>query len=120
MSMAIIEPIEKSPIMFTSALKSSMWKGNDNHVQVNPLLSPLTPSPLDASFLLTYALHYEVKVMRKVWNFFNENRILKKTERTNNQIARSMFASKTKRKVFVALHKHYLAHFGHKFAKMQA
>jgi len=51
-----------------------MWKvGNQKQVHLNflPLQSPLTPSPLDASFLLTYALHYEVKVMRKVWDAIN-------------------------------------------------
>ena len=97
-----------------------MWKGHQQPSLKSPMLSPMTPSPLESSFLLTYALHFEVKLMRKIWDNLKEHSIIRQTERTNSKLARKHYAIKIKSKIFVAIHKYYLAHFGHKFAKIQA
>ena len=79
-----------------------------------------SPSQFDRSFLLFYALHYEVKLMRKVWDFFKSNRYQRRRDRRNDTVSKDAYVTKLKSRAFILLHKNHLNHYGHKFAKEQA
>lgn len=79
-----------------------------------------SPSNLDRSFLLTYALHFEVKLMRKIWEHLKANRWERKRERRNDTVSKNAYVTTLKRKAYIVLHQNHLNHYGHKFAKEQA
>jgi len=85
---------------------------------IKPTASQRDVSPSqDASFLLNYALHYEVKHMRRVWTLLVQFKLNRQLERKKTGLAYQTYIRKLLTKSFLSLHKYYLSHFGHKFAK---
>ena len=71
----------------------------------------------NSHFLLTYALHYEVKLMRKAWNVLMQTRYDNMKEKLCNHLSQFHRAKRLKLNAFKGLHEHLILHYGHKFAK---
>ena len=74
----------------------------------------------EASQMLSYALHYEVKLMRKAFQQLHSHNLTLQTEKLNYKISKQRYVKSLKLKALRAMHGHFLAHFGHKNAKEQA
>jgi hypothetical protein len=74
-------------------------------------------SEYNNSFILIYALHYEVKLMRKIWKALSHYRLQSMRTQLHHQLAEYHYAKKLRDRAFVALRRHSADHYGHKFAK---
>ena len=89
-------------------------------------MTPLTPatdqSPtrLESSFMLAYALHYEVGLMRKIMMTLKHLRLLRQKERLNARLAGQTALRNLKLKSFRTLRQFYTKHCGHQESNRQA
>ena len=63
--------------------------------------------------MLAYALHYEVRLMRKIMIIFKHLRLIRQKERLHTRLARQTYMKNLKHKTFISLHRYYIKHEGH-------
>lgn len=71
-------------------------------------------------YLLTYALHYEVVLMKKAFQSLAQNRFDKMKKNLCVHLAEFHRMKRLKTLAFRLLHEHLIEHYGHRFAKVRA
>jgi hypothetical protein len=79
-----------------------------------------SPTRLESSFMLAYALHYEVGLMRKIMMTLKHLRLLRQKERLNARLAKETAIRNLKFKTFKTLRQYYNKHGGHQESNRQA
>lgn len=70
--------------------------------------------------MLAYALHYEVRLMRKIMIIFKHLRLRRQKERLHTRLATQTYMRNLKQKTFISLHRHFIQHEGHAESNKQA
>jgi hypothetical protein len=70
--------------------------------------------------MLVYALHYEVKLMRKAFQVIQANSLINQTQKLNYKISKQRYLKSLKLKALRAIHTNFINHYGHKNANVQA
>ena len=74
----------------------------------------------DTSQMLVYALHYEVKLMRKAFQVIQANSLINQTQKLNYKISKQRYLKSLKTKALRSLHHYYINHFGNATRNQQA
>lgn len=70
--------------------------------------------------MLVYALHYEVKLMRKAFQVIQANSLINQTAKLNYKISKQRYLKSLKIKALRSILTNYINHYGHRSANEQA